>query len=118
MMPLVLTNRSFGHDWTLHLWAVRQQQWNIDAMRHPGLFVSAKPLGAFYPLFAFVGSGLYAVGGYLATVTGPIVAYKLLYLGGLCLGYGGIDLALRASSVCAVGGLRSRVRCSSPARTS
>jgi hypothetical protein len=86
---MVVTGRSFGHDWTLHLWAIRQQQWNIDAMGHPGLFLSARPLGAFYPLFAFVGSGIYSVGAYLAIVSGPIVAYKSLYLLGLCLGYGG-----------------------------
>ena len=91
MVPLAATRRSFGPDWTLHLWAVRQQQWNIEATGHPGLFLSAKPLGAFYPIFAFVGSGIYSVGGYLAIVLGdrPIVAYKLLYLAGLALGYGG-----------------------------
>ena len=61
-------------------------------MGHPGLFVSAKPLGAFYPIFAFVGSGIYSVGGYLAILLGdrPILAYKLLYLAGLCLAYGGM----------------------------
>jgi hypothetical protein len=90
VLPMAVTHRSFGHDWTLHLWAVRQQQWNIEAMGHPGLFVSAKPLGAFYPVFSFVGSGIYSVGGYLAFVFGPIVAYKLLFLAGLCLAYGGL----------------------------
>jgi hypothetical protein len=91
-LPMAITNRSFGSDWTLHLWLTRQQQWNIEAMGHPGLFVSAKPLGAFYPIFAFVGSGVYSVGGYLAILLGdrPILAYKLLYLAGLCLGYGGM----------------------------
>lgn len=88
-LPMVVTHRSFGPDWTLHLWAVRQQQWSIEAMGHPGLFLSAKPFGAFYPIFAFLGSGSYAVGGYLAIVLGPIVAYKFLYLVGLCLAYGG-----------------------------
>jgi hypothetical protein len=91
MLPHAATHRSFGHDWTLHLWAVRQQQWNIEATGHPGLFVSAKPLGALYPVFSFVGSGIYSVGGYVAIALGdrPIVAYKLLYLAGLCLAYGG-----------------------------
>jgi hypothetical protein len=90
-LPMALTRRTFGPDWTLHLWAIRQQQWNIQTMGHPGLFVSAKPLGAFYPLFAFVGSGIYSVGGYLAIVLGdnPLAAYKLLSLAGLCLAYGG-----------------------------
>jgi hypothetical protein len=89
MLPMVVTGRSFGPDWTVHLWAVRQQQWNIEAMGHPGLFLSAKPLGAFYPIFAFVGSGIYSFGGYLAIVVGPIIAYKLLNLAGLCFAYGG-----------------------------
>ena len=83
-MPMMLTKRSFGHDWTLHLWLVRQQQLNIDAIGHPGLFVSARNVGVFYPMFAFVGSGLYTVGGTLAIVLGgrPILAYKLLYMAG------------------------------------
>jgi hypothetical protein len=91
-LPMALTSRSFGSDWTLHLWLVRQQQWNIEAMGHPGFYVSAQPLGAFYPIFAFVGSGIYSVGGYLAIVLGdrPILAYKLLDFSGLCLGYGGM----------------------------
>ena len=89
MLPMVVTSRSFGPDFTVHLWALRQQQWNIEAMGHPGLFVSVRPLGAFYPVFAFTGSGIYSVGGYLAILLGPIVAYKLLILTGLCLAYGG-----------------------------
>jgi hypothetical protein len=92
MLPLAATSRTFGDDWTLHLWLVRQQQMNIKASGRPGLFVSASPLGLFYPIFAFAGSGLYTVGGYLAIVLGdrPILAYKLLYLGALCLAYGGM----------------------------
>ncbi|HEY5011109.1 MAG TPA: hypothetical protein VIK61_00185 [Acidimicrobiia bacterium] len=92
MLPLAATSRTFGDDWTLHLWLVRQQEMNIRANGRPGLFLSAKPLGAFYPVFAFVGSGLYNVGGYLAIMLGdrPILAYKLLYLGALCLAYGGM----------------------------
>jgi hypothetical protein len=90
--PMALTDRSFGTDWTLHLWLLRQQQWNIDATGHPGLFLSTKQLGVFYPMFAFVGSGIYSLGGYLAIILGdqPILAYKLLYLAGLCLAYGGL----------------------------
>jgi hypothetical protein len=92
MLPLAVTSRTYGDDWTLHLWLVRQQEMNIQANGRPGLFLSARPpLGAFYPIFAFVGSGLYSVGGYLALLLGdrPIVAYKLLYLCALCLAYGG-----------------------------
>ncbi len=90
--PVAFTNRSFGADWTLHLWLVRQQELNIQTMWHPGLFVSAEPLGVFYPVFSFVGSGIYTVGGLLAIVLGdrPLLAYKLLYLAGLCLAYGGM----------------------------
>lgn len=91
-MPMMVTKRSFGHDWTLHLWMIRQQQLNIEALWHPGLFVSVDRLGVFYPLFAFVGSGLYTVGGCLAIVLGnrPILANKLLYLLGFALAYGGM----------------------------
>jgi hypothetical protein len=91
-MPLMLTNRSFGHDWTLHLWLVRQQQLNIDALGHPGLFVSARNVGVFYPMYAFVGSGLYTAGGTLAILLGgrPILAYKLLYIAGFGFAYGGM----------------------------
>jgi hypothetical protein len=93
MLPLAVTSRTFGDDWTLHLWLVRQQEMNIQANGRPGLFLSANPLGAFYPIFAFAGSGLYTVGGYLAILLGgrPILAYKLLYLGALCLAYGGMS---------------------------
>ncbi len=90
--PMAVTNRSFGIDWTLHLWLVRQQELNIQTMWHPGLFVSAEPLGVFYPVFSFVGSGVYTVGGLLAIALGdrPLLAYKLLYLAGLGLAYGGM----------------------------
>jgi hypothetical protein len=90
-LPMLVTSRSFGHDWTVHLWLMRQQQLNIEAVGHPGLFVSVEQLGVFYPIFAFVGSGIYSVGGYLAILLGdrPILAYKLLYVAGLCLAYAG-----------------------------
>ncbi|HEY5011110.1 MAG TPA: hypothetical protein VIK61_00190, partial [Acidimicrobiia bacterium] len=90
--PLIATNRTFGHDWTLHLWLVRQQQLNIESMWHPGLFVSVRQVGVFYPMFAFVGSGLYTVGGCLAILLGdrPVLAYKLLFVAGLCLACGGM----------------------------
>lgn len=92
MAPVAVTTRTFGDDATLHLWLVRQQELNIQANGRPGLFLSARPLGAFYPIFAFVGSGLYSAGGYLALALGdrPIVAYKLLFLGAFCLAYGGM----------------------------
>ena len=91
-MPMMVTNRTFGHDWTLHLWMIRQQQLNLQAMAHPGLFVSVSRLGVFYPIFAFVGSGLYTVGGVLAIALGdrPVLAYKLLYVVGFCVAYGGM----------------------------
>lgn len=91
-MPMLLTHRTFGHDWTLHLWLIRQQQLNLQAMSHPGLFVSTSRLGVFYPVFAFVGSGLYTLGGLLAIGLGdrPILASKLLYIVGLCVAYGGM----------------------------
>jgi hypothetical protein len=100
-MPMFVTKRSFGHDWTLHLWMIRQQQLNIEAMSHPGLFVSVNRLGVFYPIFAFVGSGLYTVGGCLAILLGnrPILADKLLYLVGFALAYGGMTWLSRQLGV-------------------
>jgi hypothetical protein len=92
VMPMIVTKRSFGHDWTLHLWLIREQQLNINAMSHPDLFVSVTRFGVFYPLFVYTGSGLYAVGGYLAILLGnrPVVAYKLLYVAGFVTAYGGM----------------------------
>jgi hypothetical protein len=92
MMPLLATQRTFGTDWTLHLWLIRQQQFNIEALGHPGLFTSTRHLGAFYPMFSFVGSGIYSVGAYLSILLGdrPVLAYKLLYGVGLCLAFGGM----------------------------
>src|SRR5207245_11523127 len=79
-------------DWTIHLWLLRQQQLNIESLSHPGLFVSVRTFGVFYPIFAFVGSGLYTLGGCLAILLGdrPVLAYKLLYLVGFGLAYGGM----------------------------
>jgi hypothetical protein len=102
-LPMALTNRTFGYDWTVHLWLVRQQQLNIESMSHPSLFISAHPFGVFYPMFAFVGSGLYTAGGCLAILLGgrTVLAYKLLYLCGLVSAYGGmtwlsVQLGLRS----------------------
>jgi hypothetical protein len=71
---------------------VRQQQLNIESLSHPGLFVSVGTLGVFYPIFAYVGSGLYTVGGCLAILLGdrPVLAYKLLYLVGFAVAFGGM----------------------------
>lgn len=103
MLPLIVTKRSFGHDWTLHLWLLRQQELNIQSLSHPGLFVTVRSFGVFYPIFGFVGSGLYTLGGYLAIALGdrPVLAYKLLYLGGFGIAYGGmtwlsVQLGLRS----------------------
>jgi hypothetical protein len=91
-LPMIVTNRTFGYDWTIHIWLVRQQQLNIQSMSHPRLFLSARPFGVFYPMFAFVGSGLYTAGGCLAILLGgrPVLAYKLLYLTELASAYGGM----------------------------
>jgi hypothetical protein len=92
MAPLLLTTRTFGHDWTLHLWLIRQQQFDIEARGVPGLFTSTRHLGAFYPMFAFVGSGIYSVGAYLSIALGdrPVLAYNALYGVALCLAFGGM----------------------------
>src|ERR1035438_99086 len=51
MAPMVLTGRTFGIDWSGHLWLVEMQARNIEALGHPSLFIQSG-LGAFYAWFA------------------------------------------------------------------
>jgi hypothetical protein len=92
--PLLFTQRSFGHDWTLHLWLTWRQQLNIQSSGFPGYFVSGDhvgpfPFGVFYPIFAFAGGTLYAIGAYLSLLLGDrvIVSYILLYVLATCMAY-------------------------------
>jgi hypothetical protein len=95
--PLALTDRTFGSDWTIHEWLVWRQELNIRVGGLPSLFVSSTahgpyPLGVFYPIFAFTGSTVYALGGYLAVALGdrPVTAYVLLQVLAFCLAFGGM----------------------------
>jgi phosphoglycolate phosphatase-like HAD superfamily hydrolase len=105
--PLFLTRRTYGSDWTLHLWLMRQQQFNIESLGHPSLLMSTRDLGVFYPVFAFTGSGIYTVGAYLSMALGdrPIIAYKLMYVAGFCLAFGGMTWL---STQCGLRGRRSQ----------
>ena len=49
-------------------------------------------MGVFYPIFAFTGSTVYAIGGYLAIVLGdrPVAAYVLLQVLAFCIAFGGM----------------------------
>jgi len=96
-LPLLLTDRTFGPDWTLHLWLLWRQELNLEETHLPGLFASAEsvtpiPMGVFFPIFAFTGATLYTIGGLLAIALGdrPVAAYVLLWVATFALAYGGL----------------------------
>lgn len=91
MSPMLLTGRTFGADWTNHLWLMYAQS---DAISHggPSLFLHADSLGIFYPHYAFYGGTLYASGGALSVLLGGhvVVAYLAMWLFAFLLAYGGM----------------------------
>jgi hypothetical protein len=98
LAPAILTSRTFGPDWTVHLWLLSAQG---DAIAHgaPSLFFNADPMGAFYPHFAFYGGTLYALGGGISALLGgaPVVAYLIMWLVGFLMAYcGTLWLSLQA----------------------
>jgi len=95
--PLVLSGRSFGSDWPLHLWLLSREQVNLQDMHFPGLFASAQsphliPMGVFFPIFAFTGATLYTIGALISIALGnqPIAAYIVLWVGAFAIAYGGL----------------------------
>jgi uncharacterized membrane protein len=90
MAPMALTGRTFGIDWSGHLWLVEMQQRNIEALGHPSLFVQSG-LGAFYAWYAFYGGTLYGLAGGLAALSGghTTVAYIVFYGLAFVMSYGG-----------------------------
>lgn len=91
LSPMLLTGRTFGVDWTNHVWLMNVQG---DAVSSggPTLFVHAGKLGVFYPHFAFYGGTLYALGGALSVLLGghAIAAYLLTWIAGFLIAYGGM----------------------------
>src|SRR4029077_3628741 len=67
--PMVLTGRTFGIDWSGHLWLVEMQARNITALGRPSLFIQSG-IGAFYPWYAFYGGTLYSIAGGLSVLSG------------------------------------------------
>ena len=88
--PMVLTARTFGIDWSGHLWLVSMQARNIEALGHPSLFIQSG-LGAFYAWFAFYGATLYSLAGGLSVLSGghTTVAYVACCALAFTMSYGG-----------------------------
>ena len=91
LSPMFLTGRTFGPDWTNHLWVMNAQADSIS-QGGPSLFLHADQVGVFYPHFAFYGGTLYAFGGAISAVLGgqSVVAYLVLWLAGFMMAYGGM----------------------------
>jgi hypothetical protein len=91
LSPMFLTGRTFGPDWTNHLWVMNAQADSISS-GGPSLFLHADQIGVFYPHFAFYGGTLYTVGGAISAALGghSVIAYLLLWLAGFLMAYGGM----------------------------
>jgi hypothetical protein len=76
-LPMLLTNRAYFGDWGNHLFLLDQQTRWLESHLAPTYFVHTAETGAFYPHFMFYGGTLYWLVGRLATVVGPVLAYKL-----------------------------------------
>jgi uncharacterized membrane protein len=90
LAPMVLTDSTFGIDWSGHLWLVSMQQRNIEALGHPSFFVQSA-LGSFYAWFAFYGGTLYSLAGGLAALVGghTTAAYVAFFGLAFTMSYGG-----------------------------
>lgn len=100
MSPMVLTGRTFGIDWSGHLWLVEMQARNIEALGHPGLFIQSG-LGAFYAWYAFYGGTLYSIAGGLAAISGghDTVAYIACYGLAFAMAYSGFLWLARQAGI-------------------
>jgi hypothetical protein len=78
LSPMLLTHRGFGVDWTNHLWLIQEQAEAIRALGHPSRFISAAPMGALYPEFAFYGSSMYTVVGAVSVLTGGSTSFAYI----------------------------------------
>jgi hypothetical protein len=92
LAPMFFTGRTFGQDWTNHLWAMYVQG---DAISHggPTLFMHTDgAVGIFYPHFAFYGGSFYVIGGSLSALLGgqPVVAFLILWVAGFLMAYSGM----------------------------
>jgi uncharacterized membrane protein len=107
MAPMALTDRTFGIDWSGHLWLVEMQQRNIEALGHPSLFVQSG-LGAFYAWYAFYGGTLYSLAGGLAALVGghTTASYVAFFALAFAMSYGGCWWLSRQ---CGIGGWQAHL---------
>jgi hypothetical protein len=88
--PLLFTYSGFANDWEHHLWLLWHQSLSIQSGDFPSLYLNSS-YSVFYPLYAFYGGTLYAVGGLLSLALGgsPLQAYVLIYLLDFAAAFGG-----------------------------
>jgi hypothetical protein len=91
MAPMMLTDSTFGIDWSGHLWLVQMQARNISYLGHPSLFVQSS-LGAFEPWFAFYGGTLYSLVAMGSVASGghTLAVYVASYALALAMAYTGL----------------------------
>jgi hypothetical protein len=87
--PVLFTSSWLGGDWGLHLWYLWREGLAFRANHEPSLFLDYGG-GVFYPLYAFYGGTIYALGGLLGVLLGsPATAYTLTYALCFAAAYGG-----------------------------
>jgi len=90
-LPVLLTGRVWGLDWTVHLWLTWVQGAHITE-GGPSFFTHTEHLGVFYPQYAFYGGTAYSIGGAISALLGgkALVAYTLMWMGAFAAAYGGL----------------------------
>jgi hypothetical protein len=98
--PLLFTYSGFAGDWDHHMWLLWHQSLSIESGHFPSLFLNSS-YSVFYPLYAFYGGTLYAVGGLLSLALGgaPVQAYVLIYILDFTAALGGWYWLARAAGV-------------------
>jgi hypothetical protein len=88
--PLLFTYSGFSGDWEQHLWLMWHQSRSIQSDHFPSLFINDE-YGVFYPIYAFYGGTIYAVGGVLSLALGgaPVTAYVLIFVVDFLAAFGG-----------------------------
>jgi hypothetical protein len=88
--PIIRGTNSYGADWPVHLWFLRNQGDSLLHDGRPSLFAYGSS-GAFYPFFAFYGGTLYAIGGLVVVSLGGAGrhGYAAVWVLAYILGYGG-----------------------------
>src|SRR5689334_22992917 len=88
LVPFVARQNAW-HEWSNYLWLIEQQSESIHKLGHPSLFLHSD-FGVFYPQFIFYGGSLWSLAGVLSILFGSAwLAYLVLLVGGIAMGYGG-----------------------------